>query len=141
MARSCAYFKISRSGYYAGCNRQTSAVLEESMVLDLVHEIRHVMPRIGGKKMYNMLSQELHSIGKIGRDKFFDILRRNNLLVKRKKSYTRNTNSFHRFYHYKNLLYNKKLSRSNECYDSDITYLRTDLWFRIFVFDNGCLFT
>jgi transposase InsO family protein len=126
VARSCAYFKISRSGYYAGCNRQTSAVLEESMVLDLVHEIRHVMPRIGGKKMYNMLSQELHSIGKIGRDKFFDILRRNNLLVKRKKSFTRTTDSYHRFRVYKNLLYNKTLTRSNECYVSDITYLRTD---------------
>ena len=126
MTRSCIYFGVSRSGYYADCNRQANAVLQESMVLDLVYEIRHIMPRIGGKKMYNMLSQELHSIGKIGRDKFFAILRRNNLLVKRKKSYTRTTNSYHRFRVHKNLLYDKILTRSNECYVSDITYLRTD---------------
>lgn len=84
------------------------------------------MPRVGGKKLYSILEKDLHSIGKIGRDKLFDILRKNNLLVKRKKSYTRTTDSYHRFYKYKNLLYDKPLTRPNECYVSDITYLRTD---------------
>ena len=89
MTRSCIYFGISRSGYYASCKRKTKAVLEETVVLDLVHEVRHIMPRIGGKKLYSMLEKDLHSVGKIGRDKLFDILRKNNLLVKRKKNYTR----------------------------------------------------
>lgn len=84
------------------------------------------MPRVGGKKLYSILEKDLHSIGKIGRDKLFDILRKNNLLVKRKKSYTRTTDSYHRFYKYNNLLYDKTLTRPNECYVSDITYLRTD---------------
>ena len=101
-------------------------MLEEAVVLDLVHEVRHIMPRIGGKKLYSILKKDLHSVGKIGRDKLFDILRKNDLLVKRKKSYTRTTDSYHRFYKYKNLLYDKTLTRSNECYVSDITYLRTD---------------
>ena len=126
MTRSCSYFGISRSGYYASCKRETKVVLEEAIVLDLVHEVRHVMPRIGGKKLYNMLKKDLHSVGKIGRDKLFDILRKNNLLVERKKNYTRTTDSYHRFYVYKNLLYDKTLTRPNECYVSDITYLRTD---------------
>ena len=126
MTRSCSYFKISRSGYYASCNRETKAVLEEALVLDLVHEVRHVMPRIGDKKLYSMLKEDLHSVGKIGRDKLFDILRENNLLVERKKDYTRTTDSYHRFYTYKNLWYNKKLTRPNENFVSDITYLRTD---------------
>ena len=129
MTRSCSYFGISRSGYYASCKRETKTVLEETIVLGLVHEVRHIMPRIGVKKLYSMLEQDLHSIGKIGRDKLFDILRKNNLLVKRKKSYTRTTDSYHRFYKYKNLLYDKTLIRSNECYVSDITYLRTDIGF------------
>lgn len=101
-------------------------VLEEAMVLDLVREVRSQMPRIGGRKLYYMLGKELSQIGKIGRDKFFDILRRNDLLVGQKKSFTRTTNSFHRFYKYKNLLYDKALERPNECYVSDITYLRTE---------------
>ena len=94
--------------------------------MDLVHEVRHIMPRIGGKKLYSILKNDLHNVGKLGRDKLFDILRKNDLLVKRKKSYTRTTDSYHRFYKYKNLLYNKTLTRSNECYVSDITYLRTE---------------
>lgn len=126
MSRSCVYFGISRSGYYASCKQSTKVVLEERAVLDLVHQVRHIMPRIGGKKLYSILKKDLHSIGKIGRDKLFDILRKNNLLVKRKKSYTRTTDSYHRFYKYKNLLYDKILTRPNECYVSDITYLRTD---------------
>lgn len=126
MTRSCSYFTITRSGYYASCKRQTKATLEESVVLDLVHEVRHVMPRIGGKKLYSILKQDLHSVGKIGRDKLFDILRKNNLLVERKKDYARTTESYHRFYAYKNLLYEKTLTRPNECYVCDITYLRTD---------------
>lgn len=129
MKRSCAYFGISRSGYYAGCQKQERVVLEEEIVLDLVREIRHQMPRIGGKKLYHMIKDKLSEIGKIGRDKFFDILRRNGLLVERKKSFTRTTNSFHRFYKYKNLLYEKILTRPNECYVSDITYLRTESGF------------
>ena len=126
MTRSCSYFGISRSGYYASCKSTTQAILEEAVVLDLVHEVRHIMPRIGGKKLYSMLKQDLHKVGNIGRDKLFDILRKNDLLVKRKKSYTRTTDSYHRFYKYNNLLYNKTLTHSNECYVSDITYLRTD---------------
>lgn len=46
-----------------------------------------------------------------------------------KKSFTRTTNSFHRFYRYNNLLYNKALIRPDECYVSDITYLRTESGF------------
>ena len=60
--------------------------MEETIVLDLVHEVRHIMPRIGVKKLYSMLEKDLHSIGKIGRDKLFDIMRKNNLLVKRKRA-------------------------------------------------------
>ncbi len=129
MSRSCAYFGISRSGYYAGCREREKVVLEETIVLELVREIRRRMPRVGGKKLYHMLKGELSPIGKIGRDKLFDILRRNGLLVERKKSFTRTTNSFHRFYKYKNLLYNRSLTRANECYVSDITYVRTESGF------------
>lgn len=46
-----------------------------------------------------------------------------------KKSYTRTTNSFHRFYKHKNLLYDKTIDRSNQCWVSDITYIRTELGF------------
>lgn len=60
----------------------------------------------------------------IGRDKFFDILRVQGLLVERKKRYARTTNSYHRFYVYKNLVKNKAISRPHQVLVSDITYVR-----------------
>jgi putative transposase len=67
----------------------------------------------------------LHKIDRgIGRDKFFDILRKKKLLVKRRKKYVYTTDSFHRFKVYKNALKNKMLTTSNQAWVSDITYLR-----------------
>lgn len=60
----------------------------------------------------------------IGRDKFFDILRKKKLLVKRRKKYVYTTDSFHRFRVHKNALKNKMLSAANQAWVSDITYLR-----------------
>ncbi len=83
------------------------------------------MPRLGGKKLYRILKPDLEKLGKIGRDKFFDILGRHHLLVERKRNYTVTTNSLHRFYKYTNLLYDRKITASNQCWVCDITYIRT----------------
>jgi transposase InsO family protein len=95
-------------------------------VLDLVFEIRRKMPRLGGKKLYHLLRSDLQKVGKIGRDKFFAILRKHGLLVERKRSFTRTTHSFHRFYKYNNLLKDSTITAPNQCYVADITYIRTE---------------
>lgn len=63
--------------------------------------------------------------GSIGRDRFFDILRKRGLLVKRKRKYVTTTDSYHRFHKYKNKLKGKAITGPNRAYVSDITYLRT----------------
>lgn len=93
--------------------------------MQLVQSVRRRMPRIGGKKLYFMLKEDLSNTGKIGRDKFFELLGKHDLLVKRKKSFTRTTDSYHRFRVYRNVLKGKHLRRSNQCWVADITYLRT----------------
>jgi putative transposase len=106
---------------------------------------RHDQPKIGGKKLYWLLKADLDKLqGSIGRDKFFDILRKGGLLVKRRKKYVRTTDSWHRFHKYKNKLKDKLLTGPNQAYASDITYLRTrqgfvylflqtDVWSRMIV--------
>ena len=49
----------------------------------------------------------------------------NDLLIERKRSYTKTTNSYHRFYKWCNLLQDIELTSSNQAWGSDITYLRT----------------
>ena len=98
---------------------------EDNIVLEMVLNIRGYLPRLGGKKLYFQLEKDLSELGKIGRDKFFDILRRNDLLVKRKKSFTKTTHSFHRFRKWKNLIRELAVTRPNQLWVSDIIYIRT----------------
>ncbi len=63
---------------------------------------------------------------KMGRDKFFDFLRANNLLVPKLKNFHITTNSKHQFYKYKNLIKDAVPTRPEQLWVSDITYIKTD---------------
>jgi len=120
------YFGYSRCGYYKSLEAKTASVLQEDLIIRLVHDIRRYQPKLGGKKLYKLLHPDLDKLqGSIGRDKFFDILRKRGLLVKRRKKYVTTTDSWHRFHKYKNKLKQKLLTKANQAYVSDITYLRT----------------
>src|SRR5690606_7153069 len=78
--------------------------------------------KMGGKKLYFLLKEKLENL-KIGRDKFFDILRANHLLIIPKRSYHKTTNSYHRFKKHKNLIKDYQYKKPNNVWVSDITYL------------------
>ncbi len=62
---------------------------------------------------------------KVGRDTLFNILREHKMLTLRKKYSARTTNSLHRFYKYKNIIKDLEVTRPNQVWVSDITYIRT----------------
>ena len=66
----------------------------------------------------------------MGRDKFFTLLRNNDLLVQRKKNFTRTTYSNHTYRFYKNQIKDLQITRKNQVWVSDITYIRTLEGFR-----------
>jgi transposase InsO family protein len=80
------------------------------------------MPRLGGKKLYYLLRHPLQSL-KVGRDKFFDILRVNRLLIKPKRQYHVTTDSHHRFKKHKNLIEAIEIAGPEQVLVSDITYV------------------
>lgn len=84
--------------------------------------IRFSQKRIGTRMLYYLLQNELQVI-KVGRDKFFDILRANHLLIIPKRSYQTTTMSHHRFRKYPNLIKNLTINRHNQAWVSDITYI------------------
>lgn len=125
----CKIFEMSRQGYYKGRKAKIKASLDEEIIIDLVKEKRKRMPMIGGVKLYKLLKSDLTITGiRIGRDKFFEILRKHRMLIKRKKRYAKTTDSNHRFKIYKNLIKekNKEEIKPDEVYVSDITYIRTE---------------
>lgn len=88
----------------------------------MVEDIRCQLPRIGGRKLQYLLKDQLSEL-KVGRDKLFDILRANHLLIEPNRSYHITTNSHHRFRKHKNLIENVVPLRPEEQWVSDITYI------------------
>ena len=85
------------------------------------------MPRIGTRKLYCLLQDDLRNFGiKMGRDRLFDWLRAHRLLIRPKKNYTKTTYSKHWMRKHPNLLAGHKPSRAEEVFVSDITYVETD---------------
>ena len=62
---------------------------------------------------------------KVGRDTLFNVLRKHQMLTLRKKYSSKTTNSYHRFYKYNNIIKDVEVTRSNQVWVSDITYIRT----------------
>jgi transposase InsO family protein len=84
------------------------------------------LPREGVRKLKISLKNDFDKAKiKVGRDTLFNILRKHNMLITRKKPSHRTTNSFHRFYKYKNIIKDVTVNRSNQVWVSDITYIRT----------------
>jgi len=125
VSKLCDYYDISRNGYYKHQAEEIKEAMGTEIILEMIREERHLQPRIGGKKLYYMYKDDIHKVAPhCGRDKFFDILGQHDLLVKRKRSYTRTTNSYHRFHKHKNLVKGLVLDHPNQVWVSDITYLR-----------------
>src|SRR5690606_2208912 len=71
---------------------------------------------------YFMLYQELKAL-KIGRDKFFGILRANHLLIAPRRTYHVTTWSHHRFRKHPNLIKEMDIQQPEQVWVSDITYI------------------
>ena len=119
---ACTLFGIDRQVYYRKIKRRIIKQDKAQLVVTMVLEIRILMPRIGAKKLYYLLSNDLKTL-KIGRDKFIDILRANHLLILPKRSYHITTNSHHRFRKYKNQLLDLQINKPEQVWVSDITYI------------------
>ncbi|CAN5534954.1 hypothetical protein BH10BAC4_BH10BAC4_26010 [soil metagenome] len=80
---------------------------------------------LGVKKIYDKYDDQIHQINaSLGRDKLFSLLRRNDLLIRRKRKYMVTTQSKHWFRKYKNLLKGNKPLAPHQAWVGDITYLR-----------------
>ena len=81
---------------------------------------------MGCRKLHNELMEEMLKFGIfIGRDRLIELLRRNDLLIKRRRQYTRTTNSNHHFRKYPNLFKDMEVTGPNQAWVSDITYIKS----------------
>ena len=122
----CKLFGISRQGYYQRVKRHKKSHETHKQIVELVKKKRKRHKRKGGKKVHGELKADFLAASiKCGRDKFFDILRENNMLVKYRKRFVKTTQSKHMFFRYPNLIKDLDINRAEQVFVSDITYIRT----------------
>lgn len=125
MDEVCRELGITRQGHHKALAAEPPAAMAREMVVQLVAERRRELPRLGGLKLHHLLKADLVAMGiKLGRDRFFDVLRAEDLLVERRRSRTRTTDSFHRFRIWPNRVKGLAIVRPEQVWVADITYIR-----------------
>lgn len=114
----------SPQAYHQQQKRELKKQVNEDLIVQQIHLIRHQQPRCGGRKLFVMLlpffiQQKIS----IGRDAFFDILAKNNLLIRKTKRSVHTTNSKHHFRRFPNLAKDFEPMKAHELWVSDITYI------------------
>lgn len=120
----CRLVGRTRQAYYESNWRCEKVQFEAAIIVDLVKRERKIAKRVGGKKLFLILREELllHDIS-IGRDKFLAVLQDNDLLVKRRRRRVQTTMSRHRLRKYPNIAKDLEIDRAEQLWVSDITYL------------------
>lgn len=116
-----------RQNYYAKRKRRQRRAVEAELIKELVQRERQIQTRVGGRKLHKMLGAELQGAGvKIGRDRFFEVLRQHDLLLEPKPAaYPCTTHSQHNLPVFTNRIKGLELTGANQVWVSDITYVRT----------------
>ncbi len=122
VALACRLFGHCRQAFYQSKADIEKEAEHERRIIDAVREIRTEDPRIGGYKLWLMLTSMFGREYVPGRDRFFVIMRRKGLMLPKPKP-RHTTNSNHRYHKWKNLIKNYIPMESNRLWVADITYI------------------
>lgn len=121
----CKLFGKSRQAYYKQDDQDEKYGLQDALVLKLVSEIRHELPRCGTEKLHFMLQPSFAEHGiKLGRDGLYALLGSHGLLIRFRKRKPYTTDANHPYRKYPNLIVGMVLTQAGELWVSDITYIR-----------------
>ena len=126
MVRLCELFGKSRQAYYQRRNYIYRDEVAAEILRQLVAKERKRMPRLGGRKLLKLIQPKLPQELSLGRDAFFDFLRRQDLLVRNKRRWAKTTQSHHWLKKYPNLIVDFTPTASGQLWVSDITYVSTN---------------
>lgn len=127
----CSLLGYSRQAYYKHLRMEEKEAMRHDLLIQQVLIIRKTQKRIGTRKMFFMLQSFMkeHNIP-LGRDSFFEMLRENNLLIrKRRFGRPKTTFSDHWYKKYDNLITDFTPNKPNQLWVSDITYIHLEYGF------------
>lgn len=125
IATLCRLFGKTRHAYYDAIWRKENNLVKEDIILQEVISVRKELPSLGTRKLHHVLQARLasHNIS-IGRDYLFDLLAEHRLLIRCRKRKVITTDSRHWMHKYCNLIKNIPVTRPEQVWVSDITYIK-----------------
>jgi transposase InsO family protein len=99
--------------------------VKAEILLQLIGKERKLMPRIGGRKLLVHIQPHLPAELYLGRDSFFEFLRGQGLLIRKRRYRARTTYSNHWLHKYPNLIREFVPEKAHQLWVSDITYIET----------------
>ncbi|MBO6221717.1 MAG: IS3 family transposase [Bacteroidales bacterium] len=122
----CELFGYTRQGYWKQRQEHYREEIDTTALLNEVRVVRADMPRCGVRKLQVILAEHGH---RIGRDRLFEILRSEGMLVVRRHTRAVTTYSRHWMKKYANLIKGMEITHPNQVWVSDITYVE--------IYENG----
>lgn len=113
---------LSRQAHHQQLARQRERVAQEALIVEMVRGVRQHHPQLGTRKLRFMLQPLLVGRGySIGRDRLFELLRSQDLLIPRRRRGTRT--SWPGLWRCENLLASATFDAPQQAWVADITYL------------------
>lgn len=118
---------MTRQNYYARREQRQRRAVEGELILNLVRAERQLQPRLGTRKLQVLLRGPLAEADvTIGRDRLFELLGAAALLVAaRPAEFPHTTDASHYLPVFTNLIKDRVVSKPNEVWVVDLTYIRT----------------
>jgi transposase InsO family protein len=114
---------VSTQAYYKHGDGQLSRLADEAFCVEYIRRVRRKDRGIGGSKLWRMYRKEFGSEHSVGYNRFYDIIDRYGLKVRKRRCRTRTTDSGHGLPLYPNLVKELIPVRPNQLWVSDITYM------------------
>jgi transposase InsO family protein len=127
----CRQVGITRQNYYARRKGRQRRQVDKELIVQRVIQERKIQPRLGTRKLHAMFKGVMAQEGiKLGRDRLFEVLREEELLVEpQRREFARTTNSYHCLPVFTNRIKDLEVSKPNQVWVGDLTYLRTEAGF------------
>lgn len=136
----CRSLGMSRQAHHKHGRRAERMLQGRETIVQLVRGIRCAQPRLGGLKLYGELKGRIAQLPvPLGRDRFFEVLRTEGLLVRKRRRRVRTTMSRHHLPVYPDLVKGLSIGKPGEVWVSDLTYWSVEEGFYfIFLITDAC---
>lgn len=119
----CGLLGVSTQAYYKHTDTLMHKLAEESFVVEFIKRVRQLDRGIGGKKLWLMYKKEFGQEHSVGCNRFYDIIEKFGLKVRKRRRRAKTTDSNHGLPTYPNMVKDVIPTRPNQVWVSDITYM------------------